>query len=315
MISSLQLAKLCGVSQGTVDRALHDRPGIGAATKARILAVAAEHGYTPNPVARELMSGRSALLGVIVPAVNSVFFMDLVNEVKRACDPVGLRPLITPVADAEEFLAVLGEFAARRFRGAIVVPPAERLRLPDGLTCTLPVATLLSACRDRRTRLVAPDEVATGRAAVDYLTGLGHERIVHVTYRRSARAIRDRRQGYREAMRERGLRAAICPGADPEQLGEWLRRRRPTALFCHNDWLALAAMRTLTAAGLRVPEDISVLGVDDSPTFTSLFPNITTLHYPAAEVAAAAVAWIAAGTEPPPIPVLDVVERETVRGV
>jgi DNA-binding LacI/PurR family transcriptional regulator len=89
MISSLELAKICGVSQGTVDRALHNRPGISAATKRRVLAAARQHGYQPNPVAGELLRGRSRVVGAIVPALGGLFFMDLMQAVNCALAAAG----------------------------------------------------------------------------------------------------------------------------------------------------------------------------------------------------------------------------------
>ena len=89
MISSLELAKLCKVSQGTVDRALHDRPGISIKTRDRILRIAAEHGYQANPVATEMMQGKSIIVGGLVPSLNSVFFMDLFQTISRKLDALG----------------------------------------------------------------------------------------------------------------------------------------------------------------------------------------------------------------------------------
>ncbi|MHB9132682.1 MAG: LacI family DNA-binding transcriptional regulator [Armatimonadota bacterium] len=311
MISSLELAVLCGVSQGTVDRALHDRAGISAATKARILAVAREHGYQPNPAARELLSGESNLLGAIVPSVNSIFFMDLMQAVKEAAAARGLRLFMTPVTDREEFLTVLAECAARRFRAVLAVPPAEGIALPP-TTRSLPVGTFLNPCTGDNTRLFAPDEHLTGEQAVSYLFNLGHRRIQHLAYQRNATALRDRTAGYLSAMQRRDLPPSICVFTDHAAVWNAISRDQPTAIFCHNDWLALSVMRLLGQHGVRVPEDISVLGVDDSPTFAQLYPELTTLHYPAEAVARQAVAWIMDDIEPAPLPPLPVIERRTV---
>ena len=85
-------------------------------------------------------------------------------------------------------------------------------------------------------------------------------------------------------MRELGLLATVLHGFDERHLLQNVREQGITAVFCHNDWLALRAIRCFASAGLRVPQDVSVLGVDDSPTFVALCPDITTLHYPAESI-------------------------------
>ena len=111
MISSLELARLCGISQGTVDRALHGRPGVSAKTRELVLDMARQHGYRPNPVAHELMSRQSNIVGILVPAASSVFFMDFVEALKTAADRHGLRLFISPVASVEEFLGAMEDLS------------------------------------------------------------------------------------------------------------------------------------------------------------------------------------------------------------
>ena len=176
MISSLQLAERCGVSQGTVDRALHGRAGIRAATRERILAAAARHGYRPHPAARELLHGRPTVVGAVMPAHGRVFFLDLANAIGQALAPDGLRLYLCAAANETEFTAAVEDFAARRCLGLVVVPPGEGLRLTRRQTGGLPVVSLLSRCAGPNIHWIAPDEAATGRQAVDVLWGQGHRR-------------------------------------------------------------------------------------------------------------------------------------------
>lgn len=311
MISTLDLARLCGVSQGTVDRALHNRPGIGKETRERILAAARERGYHPHPAARELLTGDRRLVGAIVPSVNSVFFMDLMNAIRAELTPAGFRFFLTPVAGTEEFLDVLRDFAARRSRAVLFVPPEDDLVIPSEIVgAGLSLVSLANPCAGQI--FLGPDEVQTGRDAVAYLAGKGHARILHVTYARRAHAIEARVRGYSEAMQERGLDPVVLRPLEPQSFRAVLEQHRPTALFCHNDWLALSAMRLLESHGLKVPGDVSVLGVDNSPTFVELCPGITTLAYPAAEIACAVRELLAEGPVSSPIPSCAVVERATV---
>ncbi|MDD5706265.1 MAG: LacI family DNA-binding transcriptional regulator [Kiritimatiellae bacterium] len=286
----MKLARLCGVSQGTVDRALHNRAGISAATRQRVLAAAQRHGYRPHPAASELLRGQSCLAGAVLPAGGGVFFLDLIEAIRRALRATGWRLLVS-LADGEtEFRDAVADFAARRVRGLVVVPPRDGFPLDPRETGGLPVVSLLGPCEGVNTHWITPDETAAGRQATSYLWRQGHRRILHFTYARDAYAIRARADGYADCMRRHGAQVQVHRGSG---LADAVRRHGATAIFCHNDWLALTAMRRLSRAGLRVPEDVSVLGVDDTPTFRELCGEITTLQYPLPAVAEACRAVLA----------------------
>ena len=312
MISSLQLARLCGVSQGTVDRALHTRPGINASTREKILKMAERHGYKPHPAARELLGGKRTLVGALAPAQGSIFFMDLMNAIRQVLIQERFRFYFYPFSDEADFFEALDNFAARRCAALLVVPPREGLKLTACRTANQPIITLLSPCRDASAHFVAPDETATGRQAVEYLWRKGHRRILHLTYHREATAIRDRAEGYRQAMRQRNATPDVRETADDLAIMRAIRAYRPSAVFCHNDWLALKTIRALNQADLRVPDDISVLGVDNSPTFADLCPDISTLQYPMTAVAERCLAIIQGKANTGPVGHFEVVERRTV---
>ena len=105
----------------------------------------------------------------------------------------------------------------------------------------------------------------------------------------------------------------ILRPVDEAGLMKELAAYRPTALFCHNDWLAMVAIRILQSKGVRVPQDVSVLGVDNSRTFRSIYPDLTTLEYPFRGVAERTVAWIVSGAPPAPFPRFARVAGTTVR--
>jgi len=313
VISSLELARQCGISQGTVDRALHNRPGISARTRQRILRVAEKHGYQPHPAARELLTGQSKIVGVALPMVNNIFFMDLFNELARALARHDLHLQITPVENRGDFLEVLQEFAARRYRLALVIPPEDNIPVPLAITSSLPLVTLFSPLRGRDIRFLSLDEEKTGRDAVRYLYQRGHRRILHLTYARDAFAVTARAQGYKEQCRAFGLPARIVVNIDAENLFRELQQGAPTAIFCHNDWLAARVMLLLWGKGIRVPDDVSVLGVDNSPTLIALNPQLTTLAYPLAAAVSAITKILAGKTATLSRERYQLIERATVR--
>jgi|GEM_PF-623621 len=315
MISSLELARLCGVSQATVDRAVHNRPGINPDTRARILRVAQQHGYRPNPVASELLRGDSNIVGAIVPALESVFFMDLMSAVSRSLAERGQKLFLTPVDNPNGFIEAIEEFAARRVKAVLVIPPADGLTIPLKLARTIRVISLISPCKGRSIAFVTPDESKTGRDATAYLTKLGHEHIAHVTYARKSHAIEARATGYEKEMRKRKLRPTVLRSLEDTALLGAVRKERITALFCHNDWQAVRAIRALQTHGLSVPGEVSVMGVDNTPTLRDVWPNLTTMTYPMSSLAAHIAAHINAEADLPAIDAFEVVAGETVRSL
>ena len=286
MISSLELAKRCGVSQGTVDRALHNRPGISAKTRDRILKVAAEHGYQANPVATEMMQGKSIIVGGLVPSLNSIFFMDLFETISRKLDAMGLRLQVCSYDSPASCISILTDFAARKSAGVIMIPPVNvDWNNIKPILKSLPIISLIHSPDIADVHGVHPDEVTTGKDAVKGLIKYGHRQILMVDYDNASPAVLQRTHGYEQAMLKAGLSPIRVCKPDTRTLLKHINENKITAVFCHNDWLALEVIRQLNSVSLRVPEDVSVLGVDDSPTFITLCDQVTTMHYPAEDIA------------------------------
>ncbi len=286
MISSLELARLCHVSQGTVDRALHNRAGISARTRERILRVATEHGYQANPMATEMMQGKSIIVGGLVHNLNSVFFMDLFHTISQQLIAMGLRLHVCSYDTPQTCEQLVGDFAARKSAGLILVPPIDQpISISAPILKSLPVISLIHSPGIEGLHCVHPDEVQTGFDATVGLIERGHRQILMLDYPSYSPAILQRAQGYEQAMRKHCLHTVHMVKSDTQTLLDTIKSNNITAVFCHNDWLALEAIRQLNSQGIKVPDDMSVLGVDDSPTFTSLCDQVTTMHYPADDIA------------------------------
>jgi len=311
VISQLQLAKQCGVSQGTVDRALHNRGGVSQATRGRILAAAEKHGYFTHPAAREILTGENRTVGALVPQINSAFFMDLVSRIKETLRAARYRFMIVPVTDRRELEDTLTDFASRRAAGVILIPPGNRIRIADRYTENMKVITCVNPCAGENTVFVGHDEHQTGAFAAAYLAGRGHRRVLHLTYSRDSYAGQARRDGFCREMNRRQLHAFVEIFRDTLPLVKTLQDNRITAIFCHNDWLALRALRLLEQKGLRAPDDVSILGVDHSPTFTQLCPDITSIRYPYEWVAGQVLNVIQGNSPAAFTEELTVVERNT----
>jgi LacI family transcriptional regulator len=311
MISSLELAKLCGVSQGTVDRALHNRAGISDKTKQKILKLAEKHGYQPHPAARELLTGKSLIVGAVIPHINSIFYMDLLAGIKKKIAESGFKLLISQYDSKEELFNLLSDFSARRFCGIIIIPPGDNLKIPDNISSKIKIISLLSPVAGKNTCFVSPDEEQTGINAVDFLFAGGKRRLAHFTYKHPEYyAVRLRTEGYRKAMIQHGLEPVMILD-DDNDLPETVRRLKIEALFCHNDWLAMNALQQLRDAGFKVPEQVAILGVDNSPTFNSLFPELTTMDYPREWVAAETLKILTGKRKTATAPRMKIISRKT----
>ena len=312
MISSLKLAEICGVSQGSVDRALHNRSGINPDTREKILRTAEKYGYRPNPAAVEMLTGKSSSVCAIIPDLNTIFYMDLLSVIKRKIAGQGFKMMISQYDSKEELLELLLDASARRFCGAVIVPPGENTRLPDIPALKMKILSLLSPMEGKLARFITPDEERTGVDAVDFLLKRGRRRILHVTYDHpDYYAVRMRTEGYRKTMLENGLEPIIVPESRESDFPEAFRRYRPDALFCHNDWLAMKCFTRLRLLGCRIPEDVSILGVDSSPTFNSLFPDLTTMEYPRDWVASEVLGILSGREKPSKPPRFSIVLRKT----
>lgn len=287
MISSLELAKICGVSQGTVDRALHGRPGISEKTKNRILEAARKNGYQPNPAARELITGKNKTVAAVIPSINGIFFMDLMNAAKNALKKKGYRFVLAPFDGKDEFMEAIEDFSARRVAAAIVIPPEDNIEIK----ASLKIVSLLSPCSGKNVAFISPDEEKTGIDAAKYLIEKKHENALHLTYSRASYAIEARKDGFLKTMKGNGKKAFLMTDKELPKLCEVVRKNCISAIFCHNDWLALSATRELEKNGVPF-DNVLVLGVDNSPTFTALCKEITTMQYPFEWVAEQTVRFI-----------------------
>lgn len=132
MISSIELAGICGVSQGTVDRALHNRPGINPRTREMVLKTAEAHGYRPHPGALEILGKTSKTVACVMSSINNVFFMDMLNVIRTGIRCLGRRFVITAADNAAELIESLRDFSARRCPAAVIVPPEDNILIPPG---------------------------------------------------------------------------------------------------------------------------------------------------------------------------------------
>jgi LacI family transcriptional regulator len=329
VVTLSDIALLAGVSPSTVSRALSGAKPVAPATQARVARAVRELDYRPNPVARALARGRTMSIGVLTLDYR-LFFGRMLEGVEQALDGSGYRPLVASMRsrslDVAEELRMAELLVGQRVDAVIVL--GGRLAKPElhHVVAGLPVVAVMPEVIPTTGYVLDIDTRAAACSATRYLIGLGHQRIAHIGGIPGHPHAQARLLGYQQALAEAGLPLRpdlVVAGQFDEPSGRTavetlLTRGEPfTALFVGNDQMAFGAMLSLHLHGLRVPDDISVVGFDDVRLSAFTTPPLTTVHFPAHELgqAAARVALdLLAGREPRQIErTLELVIRQSAR--
>ena len=280
-----EIALACGVSEGTVDRALNDREGIKKETKERILQTAKEMGYRPNHLARSLARGRSGAIGVVCAGLSNPFFSSFVEAIERMAYENGYYlNLILTHGSREKEMEGIQYPAGRQVEGVIIMPlghgeeyEQELLRL------NIPIVTVYNRLSDKFIhvdvdgRLIMRDAVhrivEKGYGRIAYLDmGYGTERAVQ----NNRYSMNQRRLGYEDGIREEDLgEPVIFSKCDWEMIQSFLRdgSGKP-AILCSFDNLAIRVLNVLRSHGVSVPEEVGVMGFDNIPILDSISPRL-----------------------------------------
>lgn len=298
------IAARAGVSVTTVSRVLNHRPDVSEATRAAVLRQVEQTGYEANRSARGLVSGRSGLIGVMVPTVQAEYYGQLVAGVAEALYEHDLRVVLCPTRNEHDReLSLLASLRHGTTDGVIIIHPSETndelLRTRQGGYPLVVIDPPLSI--DRSIPMVGSAHWSGGRVATEHLLQLGHRRSAVITGPARWSASKDRLAGYRSALQEAGIEP--CPELEyeadfsvegGEQAAESLlgRRDRPTAIFALNDNMAVGVLHVAQRRGIRVPEELSVVGVDDAGLAATVVPRLTTIRQPLQEMGRVAVSLL-----------------------
>lgn len=315
-VTMRDIARLAGVSQSTVSRILNGAPvavQISDKTRDRVLATAKEYGFRPNPMARALRGAPTMLVGAIVRDITNPFFASVIDVIAQSARErdysVVLGHARARVDEALELAAVL---EARQCDSILLIGDFwEQPRLIEDLEKDdIPVVALWHGSRSHAFHSVDVDNEAGVRKALDHLTELGHTRIAFVDGKPFG-DIRDREEAYRSYNMEAGL---SIPGeyiqhventfeASQAALDALLRSQRiPSAIVAATDVLALGLIGAAARYGIRVPEELSIVGFDDIAFAAASVPPLTTVRMPVGEMGEAAVELaVSVGREQTPV--------------
>jgi LacI family transcriptional regulator len=286
------VAQAARVSPTTASLVLNGRDlQIPDATRQRVLDAARRLGYRPDRLARSLVSRKSEILGVTFPFVENPFFSHLLADLNRKVGGLGRRVLfeVTDLqSDETALLRAVELLLDWRIDGLLHWWDESYRHDVRPFVQEKPVVFFGSSFPDDISDAVCLDDYGGARAAVEHLLELGHRRIAHIS-----RGYSDGRQrALVDALAERGCPPPLvysCPSVSPEE-AEGIAGSiaalddPPTAVFCHNDVIAFGALRGFRDHGLRVPQDVSLVGYDDSWTARYVEPPLTTVVFPHQEI-------------------------------
>lgn len=298
MTTISDVARRARVTTATVSNVITQRVPVSAKTRARVLQAIEELGYRPNLVARGLAQGKTLTLALVVPTISNPFFAEVVEEVERVADQHDYQLLLSMTHNSpEEGKRHLERMASRWVDGFIVMGMAGDLTDVLALKNAGKEVVLSVWNQDPRTQslpIVDIDFRLAGELATRHLLEYGHRRIATIL---EEPVQLTRRQGFQAALAEAGIPALpeyIRQGDSSFESGYKCTLELlalpvpPTAIFAGNDWMALGAIEAIASQGLSVPNDLSVVGVDDITLAAHANPRLTTISTPKREMARAA---------------------------
>jgi DNA-binding LacI/PurR family transcriptional regulator len=303
------VARRAGVSQKTVSRVVNGEPHVTEAIRAKVQAAIEEMGFRPNAAARALVTRRNQRIGMVTPSTSLYGPASILEGVDGALRGSGYHLSVARtrgngVADLQ---AAIDELVAQDIAGLVLSEPIDLghpdLRVPHGLPvlsfgspkASSPAPGDTDAVPHPDELVLGADETAGARSAVEHLLALGHRTVHHIGGTEGWSATARRIAGWRAALSDAGVEAP------PVVHGDWtprsgyeaavgvLRQAGVTAVFTANDHMAIGAIRAVEQAGLRVPEDVSIVGFDDAPEAEYLSTPLTTVRQDFAEVTRLAV--------------------------
>lgn len=287
------VARLAGVSKKTVSRVINRSPLLNGDTRAKVEAVIAELGYVPNVQARALALRRNFLLGLIHDNPNAQMVMNVQAGILEAIRDTEFELIVRPVdRGSSTMLADVRNFLERqRLYGVLILPPVSENEMIAELCRELGCryVRMGSTALDSPEHMVASNDCDVVVQAVNHLISLGHRRIGLIAGPHGFRSARERRKGFEQALAEAGIRlprSLIADGTYTFESGLAAADRlldlspRPTAIFASNDEMAAAALHAARRRGMSVPEDLSIIGFDDTAIASHIWPPLTTVHWP-----------------------------------
>lgn len=292
------VARRANVSRALVSLVMREAPNVSEERRRRVLRAAEELGYRPHAAARSLASKSMRTIGVLIYDITNPYLTSVYASLAVAAEREGLDLLVAPgMRSAAREITLVNTLLEHRVAGLALVSPVMKSADLHKYAAMWPTVVVGRAVSFPGVDVVTTDEHQAARRVIAHLVELGHRHIVHITGG-AGRAAADRATAYRHTMREFGLTPREIPGSFTEQGGRSGAARIlelkpiPTALIAANDLIAVGAMGIFRTAGLRVPEDMSVVGFDDSQVASLELIRLTSVHQSVEQFGPAAISLL-----------------------
>ncbi|UOF90355.1 LacI family transcriptional regulator [Fodinisporobacter ferrooxydans] len=299
MLKMEDVAKIANVSTATVSRVLSNNKNVSKKTKEKVLKVINQLEYKPNRLASNFRKKTSETIAVILPDIANPFFSEIVKGFRDEALENGYHLLLCDTGNSAAQEKEFVELVKERFVDGIILATA---RMPKDeiykLSQEIPVVLACEYVESYEIPTVSIDNVSAAREATEYLIDQGHTRIGFITGPLEIILSRDRVKGYRQALllREIPIHDFLIQEGDfsvksgYDIMTKFLaNEQKPTAIFASNDEMAIGAMKACKSKGLRIPDDISIIGFDDVPISTLVEPELTTVSQPKYEIGSQAM--------------------------
>ena len=308
-----EVAQSAGVSRSTVSRVINDQPNVHPETRERVWQAIRESGYQPHAVARSLVTQRTQIIGMVISETVTTLFSDpffplFLRGATEACNSHRYQMMLSLFTTHADQQGMYERVVRNGYLDGVIVASAatdDRL-IPKLLRDRVPFVSV-GRYAGGSVHYVDVDNIGGARMAVEHLMRLGHRRIGTITGRLDMIHGQDRLAGYKDALQAHGVPIEgdlIAEGDYTERGGMTAMRQlldaSPTAVFIASDTMAIGALRVLREVGLRVPQDVALVGFDDIPISGAVLPPLTTIRQPIQQLGAVAVDVMVGLLESPP---------------
>ncbi len=293
----IDIAKKLGISASTVSRALSDHPDIKKETKEQVRKTAKELQYSPNPIAQSLKSNRTTTIGVIVPEIKHDFFSSAISGIEDVAYQSGYTIIVSQSNESYEREVVNANAMMHRRVAGVIVSISQSTKsgehFQDLLRRRIPLVFFDRVCEDVIADKVVIDDYKSAFDAVNYLIGKGYRNIAHFAGPKELDICKRRLNGYVDAIKPLQLQSSngwVRYGGLHEQDGyasmdNLIKENKiPDAIFAVNDPVAIGAFQRMKEAGLKIPDDIAIMGFSNNKIASLVDPQLTTIDQPSFEM-------------------------------
>jgi DNA-binding LacI/PurR family transcriptional regulator len=314
--SQIDVARLARVSQAAVSRTFTPGASVSDETRQKVLEAAYKLNYRPNAIARSLIRKSTRIIGVVVMRLTKPFYARIIREFTRGLQAHGYWTLLFDIADETEVNQTLPMALQYQVDGVVITSATLSSKLADEFARTgTPVVLFNRYASTGKTHVVRCDNYAGGRLVADAFLDAGHQRIAYIAGEEGSSTNQDRQRGLVEGLQARGAQLWQSAAGDYSYEAGYKAAaqllqgpERPDAIFCADDLTAIGAMDAARYEfGLRIPEDLSVIGFDDIPMAAWSAFSLTTIRQPFDDMVKATIQVLMEAIEAPEAPPVNAV--------